>query len=115
MLLSPGRRAGVVFPVVEASKIVVCGGREERRKVVVVVLPLLLSGLPAAAGGHDSAYKVKEKLSVLKGMMIMLWNCCWRRERELPLIVERGSCWCFWSFALSCLQLILIGTRRYGH
>ena len=56
------------------------------RKLLLVLLPELV----VAVGGHDKAYGMEKKLSVLRGMMVVLSkNCCWKRERELLVIMER--------------------------
>lgn len=59
-------------------------GRSVRR---LLLLLQLLPGL-AAVGDHDRTFGVEEKLPVLREMMIVLSrNCCWRRERELPVLL----------------------------
>lgn len=53
---------------------------------------LLTLGITTATRRHDRVYGVEKKLSVLRGIMVVLFgNSCWREERELLMIVKREN------------------------
>ena len=64
----------------------------ERLLLLLLLLSLLLCtlGITAAARRHDRVYGVEKKLSVLRGIMVVLFgNSCLKGERELLMIVKR--------------------------
>ena len=60
---------------------VVCDSQEERRKLATAAST---SGVAAVAGGHGETSSMDEKLSVLRGIMVVLSRSCLQlwRERE---------------------------------